>query len=500
MQERILDSTYRLLEEIGRGGFGAVWRAVRLGAEGSGAVAIKLLSRGNVPTLQEQIRFQREATLMSQLLHPGTVTVYELGETEGRAYIVMEYIDGPNLREFVRSRGGRLPLTEILEVLIQAAEALEYVHGHNIVHRDIKPQNILVSVSKEGLDSKPQIKIVDFGVARLNDPSRQQPEEGRRGRSEVVGTFNYIAPESTGLMNVPIDARTDIYSLGIVAYELITGRTPFHEFRNESLLRAHVEKSPPPFSEFDSANVPDVLERIVRKCIEKKPEQRYQSMFGLLTDLRRLLSGMRAQKFEDFEIAKKDVALTRIFNNIFVGRGELVEQVTRIIAERQRRSRVTWSMVRSTVGLGRTRCLSEIKRSLNDRNISFLHIRFTESEQRLPLRALSLAVNEQLQALEASSPHVFQSLMQDMALIAGKGALDVARLIPALRPHIFRNSTITATHDTVGKEAEESGEESLVAPRERLTFCRPHPRIKTSIAGRNPMLRFSRSFQNSLGK
>ena len=380
MQERILDSTYRLLEEIGRGGFGAVWRAVRLGAEGSGAVAIKLLSRGNVPTLQEQIRFQREATLMSQLLHPGTVTVYELGETEGRAYIVMEYIDGPNLREFVRSRGGRLPLTEILEVLIQAAEALEYVHGHNIVHRDIKPQNILVSVSKEGLDSKPQIKIVDFGVARLNDPSRQQPEEGRRGRSEVVGTFNYIAPESTGLMNVPIDARTDIYSLGIVAYELITGRTPFHEFRNESLLRAHVEKSPPPFSEFDSANVPDVLERIVRKCIEKKPEQRYQSMFGLLTDLRRLLSGMRAQKFEDFEIAKKDVALTRIFNNIFVGRGELVEQVTRIIAERQRRSRVTWSMVRSTVGLGRTRCLSEIKRSLNDRNISFLHIRFTESE------------------------------------------------------------------------------------------------------------------------
>ncbi len=500
MQERILDSTYRLLEEIGRGGFGAVWRAVRLGAEGSGAVAIKLLSRGNVPTLQEQIRFQREATLMSQLLHPGTVTVYELGETEGRAYIVMEYIDGPNLREFVRSRGGRLPLTEILEVLIQAAEALEYVHGHNIVHRDIKPQNILVSVSKEGLDSKPQIKIVDFGVARLNDPSRQQPEEGRRGRSEVVGTFNYIAPESTGLMNVPIDARTDIYSLGIVAYELITGRTPFHEFRNESLLRAHVEKSPPPFSEFDSANVPDVLERIVRKCIEKKPEQRYQSMFGLLTDLRRLLSGMRAQKFEDFEIAKKDVALTRIFNNIFVGRGELVEQVTRIIAERQRRSRVTWSMVRSTVGLGRTRCLSEIKRSLNDRNISFLHIRFTESEQRLPLRALSLAVNEQLQALEASSPHVFQSLMQDMALIAGKGALDVARLIPALRPHIFRNSTITATHDTVGKEAEESGEESLVGPTGTPDFLSSAPQNKNLNRRSQPHAPIQQIFSELLGK
>lgn len=500
MQERILDSTYRLLEEIGRGGFGAVWRAVRLGAEGSGAVAIKLLSRGNVPTLQEQIRFQREATLMSQLLHPGTVTVYELGETEGRAYIVMEYIDGPNLREFVRSRGGRLPLTEILEVLIQAAEALEYVHGHNIVHRDIKPQNILVSQNKEGLDSKPQIKIVDFGVARLNDPSRQQPDEGRRGRSEVVGTFNYIAPESTGLMNVQIDARTDIYSLGIVAYELITGSTPFQEFRDESLLRAHVEKPPPPFSEMDSAKVPDVLERIVRKCIEKKPEQRYQSMFGLLSDLRKLLSGLRAQQFEDFEIAKKDVALTRIFNNIFVGRGELVDQVTMIIAERQKRSRVTWSMVRSSVGLGRTRCLSEIKRSLNERSIAFLHIRFTESEQRLPLRALSLAVNEQLQALEATSPHVFQSLMQDMALIAGKGALDVARLIPALRPHILKNSTITATHDTLGKEAEDAVEEAGAASLGSADFLSAEPKKKALSVHSQPRAPIQQIFSELLAK
>jgi serine/threonine protein kinase len=132
LQERLLDNTYRLLEEIGRGGFGAVFRAVRIGAEGSGPVAIKFLNRGNLPSLQEQIRFQREATLMSQLLHPGTVTVYELGESEGRAYIVMEYVDGQNLRDYVRTRGGRLPLADILEILIQAAEALEYVHGHNI--------------------------------------------------------------------------------------------------------------------------------------------------------------------------------------------------------------------------------------------------------------------------------------------------------------------------------------------------------------------------------
>lgn len=465
MQERILDSTYRLLEEIGRGGFGAVWRAVRLGAEGSGPVAIKLLSRGNVLSLQEQLRFQREATLMSQLLHPGTVTVYELGESEGRAYIVMEYVDGPNLRDYVRSRGGRLPLVEILGILIQAAEALEYVHGHNIVHRDIKPQNVLVSNAKDPVESKIQVKIVDFGVARLNDPVRQNSDT-TKNRSEVVGTLSYMSPESTGMVNWPLDARADIYSLGIVAYELISGRTPFHEYRNEELLRAHIEVQPPSFSQIDGLRVPEVLERIVMKCIEKRPEDRYQSMFGLLSDLRRLMENLRSQRFDEFEIATKDVALSRLFNNIFVGRGELVDQVFNILNQKQKRSRVTWSMIRSSVGLGRTRCLSEVRRRLDEQKIPFLHIRFTESEQRLPLRALSLAVNEQLQALEFRSPHSFQSLMQEMALIAGNGATDVARLIPALRPHLLKGTTSTtfSTMDTgqlLHQEATSSGIDDL---------------------------------------
>ncbi|MFZ9520255.1 MAG: serine/threonine-protein kinase PknK [Silvanigrellaceae bacterium] len=452
MKERILDNTYRLLEEIGRGGFGAVFKAVRIGAEGSGPVAIKFLSRGNLPSLQEQIRFQREATLMSQLLHPGTVTVYELGEHEGQAYIVMEYVDGQNLREYVKKRGGRLPLADILEILIQSAEALEYVHGHNIVHRDIKPQNVLVAVAKEGSESKIQVKIVDFGVARLSDTGKQGSEQNR-ARAEIVGTFNYMAPESTGMVNWGIDARADIYSLGIVAYELVTGRTPFQEFKNNELLLAHIEKAPPPFSQFDGPRYHELLERIVLKCIEKRPDERYQSMFGLLSDLKRLMNDVRVHGMvvDAFEIATKDVALSRIFNKIFVGRGELVDQVVKNINFRNRRSRVTWGMIRSTVGLGRTRCLAEVRRQLDDQKVPYLHVRFTESEQRLSLRALSLAVNEQLQALEIRTPHVFQALMQDMARIAGSGATDVARLIPALRPHLMKSTQVSTntTNDSI---------------------------------------------------
>jgi serine/threonine protein kinase len=468
LQERLLDNTYRLLEEIGRGGFGAVFRAVRIGAEGSGPVAIKFLNRGNLPSLQEQLRFQREATLMSQLLHPGTVTVYELGESEGRAYIVMEYVDGQNLREYVKTRGGRLPLADILEILIQAAEALEYVHGHNIVHRDIKPQNILIANSKEAIESKIQLKIVDFGVARLSDPVKQK-QEGGRVRAEVVGTFNYMAPESTGLVNWGIDARADIYSLGIVAYELVTGRTPFHELKNDELLRAHIEKTPPPFSQFEGPRYHELLELIIMKCIEKTPENRYQSMFGLLSDLKRLMNDVRVQGrvVDVFEIATKDIALSRLFNNIFVGRSDLVSQVVRNINYRNRKSRVTWGMIRSAVGLGKTRCLAEVRRQLDELKVPYLHIRFTESEQRLSLRALSLAVNEQLQALEISAPHVFQVLMQEMAMIAGTGATDVARLIPALRPHLLKSldsisSTANNFSDTYNDPAGEDKNDDIL--------------------------------------
>jgi len=183
------------------------------------------------------------------------------------------------------------------------------------------------------------------------------------------------------------------------------------------------------------------------KCIEKRPEDRYQSMFGLLSDLKKLMSDVRlhGRVVDAFEIATKDVALSRIFNNIFVGRGELVAQVVKNINYRNRKSRVTWGMIRSTVGLGKTRCLAEVRRQLDELKIPYLHIRFTESEQRLSLRALSLAVNEQLQALEIGAPHVFQGLMQEMALIAGTGATDVARLIPALRPHLMKSADDSTT-------------------------------------------------------
>lgn len=435
MRERILDNSYRLLEEIGRGGFGAVYRAVRIGAEGSGPVAIKLLNRNPAMKLGDYVRFQREATLMSQLVHPGVVSVFELGEEVGSYFIVMEYISGPNLREFVKARGGRLSLPEILDVLVQSAEALEYVHGHSIVHRDIKPQNILVCESRDRGEPHAQVKIVDFGVARLSYPTLGNGSDGAMQGNEIVGTYAYMPPEATGLVNWPMDQRADIYSLGIVAFELLAGKTPFYSLKGDDMCKAHVHMDPPSIKSVRGLDVPDVLERLVRKCIAKHPEDRYQSMFALVCDLKRLQTGLRNQgRLEEFEIATKDFGIGQMLKSVFIGQADLIEGLLRFIGKENKRSRLSWAVLRGGVGLGKSRCLNEIRQRLEGADTRYLYLRFSESEQRLPFQSLTLAINDYLSHFERYNQGGYKDFLDDVSRKLGDGAPELARLIPALRP------------------------------------------------------------------
>ena len=469
MQERILDNTYRLLEEIGRGGFGAVYRAVRIGAEGSGPVAIKLLNYNPAMQPQDYVRFQREATLMSQLTHPGTVAVYELGEDTSAYYIVMEFISGPNLRDHVKARGGRLPLPDILDILVQSAEALEYVHGHSIVHRDIKPQNILVCESRDRGEPRTQVKIVDFGVARLSYSVLAVPDaEGNasvpRHHDEIVGTYTYMAPESTGLVSWPVDSRSDIYSLGIVAYELLAGKTPFFEFKEQALLRAHIEADPPAIKNIRGMDVPAIFENLIRKCISKKPEDRYQSMFALLCDLKRLQQSMRTQgTLEEFELATKDFGIGEIVNRVFVGREETLQSILQFATHSRKRSRLSWGVIRGGVGLGKSRMLNEVRTRLEQRESRYLYMRFSESEQRLPFQALSLAINDYLLHFERVNRDGYQKFLAAVKVGVGNDGSEIARLIPALRP-LFATEKSSAPDATPPSAAMSKALSKVVAP------------------------------------
>src|SRR5690349_21882953 len=215
-------SHYRILEKLGAGGMGEVYLAedMKLGRK----IAIKILSEEFTTNKDRLNRFELEASAASNLNHPNILTIHEVGTDDGRHYIATEFIDGTTLRRKIAS--SQLETSEILDIAIQVASALEEAHGAGIVHRDIKPDNIMVR--RNGY-----VKVLDFGLAKLTETLDRSPSDGEAATrvmvhtddGVVMGTSHYMSPEQA--RGRPVDARSDIWSLGVVIYELIAGRTPF---------------------------------------------------------------------------------------------------------------------------------------------------------------------------------------------------------------------------------------------------------------------------------
>jgi len=258
---------YRLLRELGRGGLGVVFLAVdtRLGRK----VALKLLPASRVADPEARARFLQEARAASALDHPNICTVYDIGESpEGDPYIAMAYIEGERLAD--RIARGPLPLREAVNFAIQAAGALAHAHGHGVVHRDIKPANLIVTPSGG-------IVVVDFGLARLQGASTLT----RPGT--MPGTAAYMSPEQVEGRDV--DHRADIWALGVVLYEMITGRPPFRGEDDHARMYAIVNAGPEPLTAL-RADIPLALEPVVAKALAKDPDRRYQNVDELPVDLR----------------------------------------------------------------------------------------------------------------------------------------------------------------------------------------------------------------------
>jgi eukaryotic-like serine/threonine-protein kinase len=269
---------YRILSRIGAGGMGEVYRA--LDSKFNRMVAIKFLSEDLADTSTRR-RFQREAQLVSSLNHPHILTVHDTGEFEGRQYLVTEWVDGGTLKDWAR----REPRTwrQVVELLAGVADGLAAAHAAGILHRDIKPENILVA--KNGY-----AKLADFGVAKLDEPAIPEDltrtvTDGRTRPGVIVGTIAYMSPEQAS--GKPVDARSDIFSFGVVLYEMLTGRRPFEGDTDLERLQAVVNQPAPSLAE-SCPGVPVGLRIAVEKALEKDPAERYQSMRDLVVDLRRL--------------------------------------------------------------------------------------------------------------------------------------------------------------------------------------------------------------------
>ena len=259
---------YEIVNKIGTGGMSDVYKAKdhTLGR----FVAIKVLK----PEFSEDVnfvtKFRTEAQSAAGLEHPNIVNIYDVGSENGMHYIVMEYVEGITLKTYIEKKG-QLTFKEAVSIAIQVGRGIEAAHNKGIIHRDIKPQNIIIST--EG-----KVKVTDFGIARAATSNTIS--------SDVMGSVHYASPEQA--RNGFVDGKSDIYSLGIVMYEMVTGRVPFDGDTTVAVAIQHLQEEIVPPSAY-APNLPISMEKIILKCTQKNPDRRYESMTALLADLRKAL-------------------------------------------------------------------------------------------------------------------------------------------------------------------------------------------------------------------
>lgn len=263
-----ISDRYEILDKIGTGGMADVYKARchRLNR----LVAIKILKQEYSEDKKFVDKFRAEAQSAAGLSHPNIVNVYDVGEDNGLYYIVMELVEGITLKSFIE-RKGCLEVREATGIAIQIAQGMEAAHDNHIIHRDIKPQNIIIS--KEG-----KVKVTDFGIAKAASSNTIT--------SNAMGSVHYISPEQA--RGGYSDEKSDIYSLGVTLYEMLSGRVPFTGDSTVSVALAHIQEDPIPLRTLNP-EIPVSLDKIVQKCMQKKPERRYLSVFALISDLKQSL-------------------------------------------------------------------------------------------------------------------------------------------------------------------------------------------------------------------
>ena len=284
LSEGIMVSSYRIIKKIGAGGMGEVYLAedTRLHRQ----VAIKFLPANLVSNEDVRLRFMREAQAVAKLNHPNVVTIHDVSEFNGRPYYVMEHIEGKSLHHYAHDE--QLPIDTIIEYAIQICQGLGDAHRAGIIHRDIKTTNIAI-------DSKGRIRILDFGLAVTAGDDKLTKT------GSTLGTVSYMSPEQVS--GREIDQRSDLFSFGIVLYELIASRTPFKRDSEGATLKAIMEDNPEPLSRYKS-DVPEKLQEIIFQLLEKDKELRYPSAEGVMADLKRLNYDSRSTQ-QSFEVKIK---------------------------------------------------------------------------------------------------------------------------------------------------------------------------------------------------
>ncbi len=274
----LLDGKYRIEGYIGAGGMGRVYKAIHV--QLGNRVAIKIMHPRFSLDQNSTARFHREAKIISGLHHKNILSVYAFGSSEGSLYMAMEFVDGQSLGDLIRERGPLAPESAV-QILLQICEAMTYAHRHKVLHRDLKPDNVLLE-----RDST-LAKVVDFGLAKLTDAEMQR----LTSTGMIVGDARYMSPEQS--QGKPIDQRSDVYSFGCLMYETLAGRCPFEADTPVAILFKQVSEDPQPFAA--DSNISRSLQAITLQAMQKEQQQRYQSFEEIATQLQKLVADPNAK-------------------------------------------------------------------------------------------------------------------------------------------------------------------------------------------------------------
>ncbi|MEG4076060.1 AAA family ATPase [Microcoleus sp. Pol14C2] len=407
-------SGYHLVEQLYCGSRTLVYRAIR--ETDRLPVVIKLLNR-DYPSFSELLQFRNQYTIAKNLSLPGVVKPYNLESYRHSYALVMEDFGGISLRDYAQEAS--LTLAEILEIAIQITEILDGLYRNRVIHKDIKPANVLIH-----RDSK-QVKLIDFSIASLLPRETQEIQNP----NVLEGTLAYISPEQTGRMNRGIDYRTDFYSLGVTLYELLTGKLPFECDDPMELVHCHIAKQPPAIN---SQEIPQVVSDIVMKLMAKNAEKRYQSAWGLKHDLEKCLQQCQETgNIETFELGTRDICDRFLIPEKLYGRETEVQTLLNAF-DRVANGTSELMLVAGFSGIGKTAVVNEVHKPIVRQRGYFIKGKFDQFNRNIPFSAFVQAFRDFMaQLLSESDAKIQEWKTKILEALADSGQV-IIEVIPEL--------------------------------------------------------------------
>ena len=380
---RTVNNRYRILEHLATGGMSDLYQATD--QQTDGIVAVKVLRQKTISGRAEDIiRFHTILEKISNLNYPGIVKILDFGlsdATEPHHFVVMELIESQNLQDLF-GEGKSFSVEESVEIATQICRALEMVHTEGIVHGDLKPGNVLCQFpgGSATVPEPAEVKLIDFGLSRMRDIGSGTDIE------YVTGTFRYLSPEQAGIIRHPVDERSDLYSLGIIFYQLLTRELPF---RGQSLIELFHQQAatvPEPPSQYNK-QIPEMLDAIILKLLEKEPELRYRSAKGLINDLELIQQGKKK-----FELGKGDTTLRLDFVTAMIGRTKELGTLNDALVNLDKEGRLIF--ITGEAGIGKSRLADEFRKEVLKTGIPYIEGKAFDRENKFPFQPIRDALTD----------------------------------------------------------------------------------------------------------